>query len=326
MSDGKKIKCVGYVKSMENVDCLPEKSRTPAVDIAVQEANIRAYCEENRMELLEIYRENTVSDTATEDYYSENHAFERMRSAGIGRSYDLIVLDNTYCFGPMVYLALEVLVRGFYPAGIHFISLAEGFDSREKTPEEMEQYFRKSSNWYRSRRALLTMRRRAKNTGRTDKTSETNNTNEIDKTGTASGALKKSRWMRWSEHPENREFVENAIVEEHRLAAYASMMLKSAETKVEKRRRLIACREEMKRIFLEMTVVNAETMPLYNTYISGKTASPEYEKSVRKSMLAWKIWRSCLYSVSVEWSGSKKHSAARIRGWKSSQTRRFWKS
>ena len=122
------MRCVGYAKRKSCAD-----SR---VDVPIKEQNdrIRAYCKEHGHELVGLYEDK--SDDVTKD-----SGFLKLKADGMVRRFDFVVVDSVYRCGMTASNARDVLEMTFFPAGIGFVILEDGFCSYGRTMEELDNYF-----------------------------------------------------------------------------------------------------------------------------------------------------------------------------------------
>lgn len=73
---------------------------------------------------------------------NENTAFEEMTADGINRKFDMVVVDSVDRCGKYISCAEDVLVKTFFPAGLHFAIVQSDFcsigKSREGKAEEIK--------------------------------------------------------------------------------------------------------------------------------------------------------------------------------------------
>lgn len=131
------MKCVSYVRYSS---CRQEKE-TPADVIRQQNERIRSFIRKKGWELTEKYSDRKRDKEAEE-------AFQQMRLDGIDRKFELVVIDSIFRCGKNVPLAEDVLLKSFYPAGIHFAVVEDDLCSIDMTKEEAEDYFRKKKHEY----------------------------------------------------------------------------------------------------------------------------------------------------------------------------------
>ena len=99
-----------------------------------------------RSSIIEEYA-NSKGWTIEKKYSDRKHskdtceAFEELKNDGIYRKFDLIVIDSIFHFGRGYTYAEELLLRVFYPAGIHFAVAEDDFVSLEHSADEVSQYF-----------------------------------------------------------------------------------------------------------------------------------------------------------------------------------------
>lgn len=132
-----------YVSYTRTTSCF-EFEEIPATAIGMQNKNIAAYAKAHGFSIDEKYSDRKKD-------YSERSAFDKLLQDGVLRKFDCVVIDSKYRSGNSPWVAKEVLLQTFYYAGIHFIIVQDDFDSRNKTPEEVEQYFDEYYSYYKSR-------------------------------------------------------------------------------------------------------------------------------------------------------------------------------
>ena len=67
--------------------------------------------------------------------------FEKLKEDGMMRKFDFVIVDSIYRCGKTVSNARDLLQMVFYPAGIGFAVLEDGFCSIGKSDGEMDEYF-----------------------------------------------------------------------------------------------------------------------------------------------------------------------------------------
>ena len=130
--------CVGYSKRASfikehSVDSLKE-----------QNDRIRKYARSKGWKISRFYEDKS-------DDPDSDTAFMNMRSDGMERSFDVVIIDSVYRCGKTVSYARELLLNTFYPAGIHFIILEDNINSFEMSRVELAEYFlyiRQNANTY----------------------------------------------------------------------------------------------------------------------------------------------------------------------------------
>lgn len=132
------MRCASYVKY---ASCIPEKE-IPSDIIRQQNDRIRKYIKSKGWELTEKYTERK-KDTEAEE------VFQTLREDGISRKFDMVVVDSIFRCGRNVSFAEDVLLKTFYPAGIHFAVVEDDFCSMylsagdvaaEATPALLEKH------------------------------------------------------------------------------------------------------------------------------------------------------------------------------------------
>lgn len=139
--------CVSYVRT---VSCIPEK-QIPSDIISRQNSRIREYIKGKGWTLAEKYADRKKDENADE-------AFQQMRMDGINRKFDIVVVDSVFRCGRNVSYAEDLLLKTFYPAGIHFAVVEDGVCSICLTADEAADYFKKKK--YEAMGAAMTYRTR----------------------------------------------------------------------------------------------------------------------------------------------------------------------
>lgn len=123
------MRCVSYTRTTSCLwgDPVPENV------ITMQNQMILSYIKGRGWKLDAKYsdRKNSIDEDA---------AFQRMRIDGIERSFDMVVISSAFRCGRSVSYAEDLLLKTFYPAGIHFAVAEDGFCSIEHSREEVEEY------------------------------------------------------------------------------------------------------------------------------------------------------------------------------------------
>lgn len=139
--------CVSYVRT---VSCIPEK-QIPSDIISQQNGRIREYIKGKGWTLAEKYVDRKKDENADE-------AFQQMRMDGINRKFDMVVVDSVFRCGRNASYAEDLLLKTFYPAGIHFAVVEDGICSMCLTADEAADYFKKKK--YAAMGAAMTYRTR----------------------------------------------------------------------------------------------------------------------------------------------------------------------
>lgn len=101
-------------------------------EAAVQQQNIEKWAADHEAyPIMERY----------EDSYGSVDGFRKLISDGIDRRFDFIILDSIHACGESLSQAREVLLVTFFPFGIHFACVDDGFSSARKTEQEVTDYF-----------------------------------------------------------------------------------------------------------------------------------------------------------------------------------------
>ena len=135
------MRCVSYTRF---VSSMPEKE-VPTDIIKQQNDRIGKYAKQHSWTIEKKYSDRKNDKTA-------DAAFKEMKSDGMARKFDMLVIDSFYRLGPNVSVARTLLSEVFYPSGIHFAVAEDTFCSEGKTPAEMEQYFARK---YADHRTML---------------------------------------------------------------------------------------------------------------------------------------------------------------------------
>lgn len=131
------MRCASYVKY---ASCIPEKE-IPSDIIRQQNDRIRKYIKSKGWELTEKYTERK-KDTEAEE------VFQTLREDGINRKFDMVVVDSIFRCGRNVSFAEDVLLKTFYPAGIHFAVVEDDFCSMYLSAGDVAAYVKKKRDQY----------------------------------------------------------------------------------------------------------------------------------------------------------------------------------
>lgn len=123
------MKCASYVRY---TSCVFEKE-IPSDIIKQQNERIQKYIKSHGWELAEKYTDRK-QDSEAED------AFREMQRDGINRKFDMVVIDSIFRCGSNVSYAEDVLLKIFYPAGIHFSVVEDDFCSMYMSAEDVKEY------------------------------------------------------------------------------------------------------------------------------------------------------------------------------------------
>jgi DNA invertase Pin-like site-specific DNA recombinase len=132
--------------------CKPEKE-IPKDIISQQNERIQQFIKERGWKLVKKYADRKKNIDAEE-------AFQQMRSDGIERKFDMVVVDSLFRCGKNVSYAEDVLLKTFYFSGIHLSVVEDNLCSMDMTLEEVKSYFKKRKNEYIG--AVLTANTRKK--------------------------------------------------------------------------------------------------------------------------------------------------------------------
>ena len=114
---------------------MPEKV-IPADIITQQNNHIKEYAKQKGWTIKKKYTDRK-NDFEAED------AFQILRTDGIARKFDLVIVDSIFRFGRGVPFAEDVLLKAFYPANIHFAVVEDNFYSAEYSLKELKEYFKR---------------------------------------------------------------------------------------------------------------------------------------------------------------------------------------
>lgn len=131
------MRAVSYTRTTTCVPCV----EVPADIIKIQNEHIRAYAKENGFKISKTYSDRKADG-------NERSAFDQMLQDGMRRDFDLVITDSLRRCGINIWEAQEVLMQTFFPAGIHFVIVEDGFSSIGKTTKEVEAYFSEERGKY----------------------------------------------------------------------------------------------------------------------------------------------------------------------------------
>ena len=120
--------CVGYSKRV------PDLWVKETVPLKEQNERIREFAKRNGWKVSKFY-EDKGNDPAADA------GFQKLRLDGMNRRFDLVIIDSVWRCGRNPMYAKELLLRTFYPVGIHFVILEDGVNSLEKSAKELDEYF-----------------------------------------------------------------------------------------------------------------------------------------------------------------------------------------
>lgn len=129
------MRCVSYTRF---TSC-KEKRDIPSDIIQQQNQRIQNYIQSHGWKLVAKYSDRKKNE-------NENAAFEEMTEDGINRKFDMVVVDSLDRCGKFISCAEDVLVKTFFPAGLHFAVVRNDFCSIGKSREEIEEYMKKEKN------------------------------------------------------------------------------------------------------------------------------------------------------------------------------------
>lgn len=130
------MRCASYTRY---TSCVYEKE-IPSDIIKQQNERIQKYIKSNGWELAEKYADRK-KDAEAED------AFREMQRDGINRKFDMVVIDSIFRCGVNVSYAEDVLLKTFYPAGIHFAVVEDNFCSMFMNADDVKAYFSKKRSF-----------------------------------------------------------------------------------------------------------------------------------------------------------------------------------
>ena len=128
------MNCVSYTRTSFNNG---NNDYSP-LSIAEQNDHIKAFAKEQGLRIVKKY-------TDRKDSREEEGAFNRMRTDGVNGRFDLLITYSLCQCGTNPYQAIRVLRDIFYPAGIHFAVVEDGFCSLGRSDTEVGDYF--ASKW-----------------------------------------------------------------------------------------------------------------------------------------------------------------------------------
>lgn len=131
------MRCASYARYMS---CIPQKE-IPSDIIRQQNERIQKFIKQNKWELVERYADRK-QDMEADD------AFREMQKDGVNRKFDMVVVDSLFRCGANVSYAEDVLLKSFYPAGIHFAVVEDNICSLYLTADEAAAYFKRRRDEY----------------------------------------------------------------------------------------------------------------------------------------------------------------------------------
>lgn len=126
------MRCASYTRV---TSCLATE-KVPDNTISLQNKAIRLFLKKRGWKLEEKYSDRKNNK-------NEDGAFQQMRLDGMARKFDIVVIASIFHCGKSVSFAEDLLLKTFYPAGIHFAIVEDNFCSMEKTVLEIEEYMQK---------------------------------------------------------------------------------------------------------------------------------------------------------------------------------------
>lgn len=115
------MRCVSYTRT---TSCKNTK-KIPSDIIQQQNEHIQNYIQSHGWKLVAKYSDRKKDE-------NENTAFEEMTADGINRKFDMVVVDSVDRCGKYISCAEDVLVKTFFPAGLHFAIVQSDFAVLEK--------------------------------------------------------------------------------------------------------------------------------------------------------------------------------------------------
>ena len=131
------MRCVSYTRT---TSC-KEDGKIPADIIKQQDQHIQEYLKKQGWTLSAKYCDRK-KDT------EENTVFEELTKDGINRKFDMVVVDSIFRCGRNVSFAEDVLLKTFYPAGIHFAVVEDDFCSLYLSAGDVAAYVKKKRDQY----------------------------------------------------------------------------------------------------------------------------------------------------------------------------------
>ena len=122
------MEAVIYIRALS---CMPGDE----LSLAERGQKIREYAASHGVEITKAYADVEETHTASD-------GFTRLLEDGARRRFDHVLIDSVFTAGRDVTMAKYVLLGTFFPAGIHFTAVSDGFTSRGKTVDEVEAYFK----------------------------------------------------------------------------------------------------------------------------------------------------------------------------------------
>lgn len=129
------MRCVSYTRT---TSCKASEN-IPNDIIRQQNEHIQRYIQSHGWKLVAKYSDRKKDE-------SENTAFEEMTLDGVNRKFDMVVVDSLDRCGKSISCAEDVLVKTFFPAGIHFTVVQDDFCSIGKSRNDVTEYARRERN------------------------------------------------------------------------------------------------------------------------------------------------------------------------------------
>ena len=145
------MRCVSYTQT---ASCYKAESKT-SIPIADQNEHISVFAKRRKLRIAKKYSERKQKPGD----YTE---FEKMRTDGLNREFDTLIIDSIWQCGKDVYQAIRVLQDCFYPAGICIGIVQEDFFSGDLPADEVNAFFSNLCHQYRSHEAEVRNQRNPK--------------------------------------------------------------------------------------------------------------------------------------------------------------------
>lgn len=121
------MKWVSYTRSISSR--IGEEN--PSNTIAEQNERIARYLKKLGCSVSEKYSDRKRTAEATE-------GFDKLVQDGMARKFDAVVVDSIFRCGRTLPFAIEALQRTFYPLGIQFAVVEDGFAVQIKLPKKLQ--------------------------------------------------------------------------------------------------------------------------------------------------------------------------------------------
>lgn len=123
------MRCVSYTRT------IPWRQEEERIEILQQNAVIADYVGRQKGWTLQKKYSDRKNDPKADT------AFDQMIRDGMARQYDCVVVYSFYYCGTGFPILRQMLLETLLAAGIHFVVVKEGFDTSEKSREEVANYF-----------------------------------------------------------------------------------------------------------------------------------------------------------------------------------------